>query len=66
MFPRMPPRKNHRTSMSQPERGFWRDVYVGAELPPDPDRTDAEEARLRANKADAAVAEHRRRVTWSA
>ena len=54
-------RKNHGKQMSQPERALWRDVLV-ARLTFSHEREDV--VRAAADKADEAVAEYRKRITW--
>lgn len=59
---------NHRP-MSQPERSFWREAFlVGFAAYLNNHPTDATEAAVgyAVNKADAAVAAYRNRVTWRA
>lgn len=54
--------KNHKQSMSQQERAFWREAFLEARNVPNPDLETA--VKHRAEFADAAVAEYRKRVTW--
>jgi hypothetical protein len=56
--------KNHKQSMSQPERALWRDVLIvdlGRE-----GRTRSIQKRIEraSDLADLAVAEFRSRITW--
>ncbi len=58
--------KNHRgRPMSQPERAFWRDAFLNARPPNHRGyRGPTAEASIRADYADAAVEEYRKRITW--
>jgi len=56
--------KNHKQSMSQPERAFWRDAFLAGPRPPFQWVSLEEEIKERADFADAAVQELRRRLTW--
>ena len=58
--------KNHKQSMSQPERAFWRDVFLRALIVPSngekhfPDDAASDAA----DYANAAVREYRKTITW--
>jgi hypothetical protein len=56
--------KNHKQSMTQPERSFWRDVVI-ADLSRE-GRTHSIQKRIEraSDLADLAVAELRARITW--
>jgi hypothetical protein len=54
--------KDHKDSMSQPERTFWREVFLLT--PPHHPWKVEEQIKARADFADAAVIEYRRRVMW--
>ena len=60
--------RNNQKSMSQPERGFWRDAFLAAHrsflLRRGTMRSPDRAAELAADYADAAIAEYRHRITW--
>lgn len=58
---------HHRKSLTQPERSFWRDVFIA--LAPDKavehiDEGNDAAVSATADFADKAVAEYRKRITW--
>jgi hypothetical protein len=57
--------KNHKQSMTQPERAFWRDVLI-ADLSREGRTPRSIQKRIEraSDLADLAVAEFRARVTW--
>lgn len=60
----MTTRNGHRKSLSQPERSFWREVFI-ARITFDPMTVSAEDSvRTAGEFADKAVEEFRVRVTW--
>jgi len=56
--------KNHKQSMSQPERAFWRDVFIRALIASRYSAGPEDAAREAAEYANAAVIEYRKTVTW--
>jgi hypothetical protein len=56
--------KNHKQSLTQPERAFWRDVVI-ADLSRE-GRTGSIQKRIEraSDLADLAIAELRTRITW--
>jgi hypothetical protein len=56
--------KNHSKSMSQPERAFWRDVFLRRIHFWDADLSIQEATKRAGDYADEAVLEYRKRVTW--
>lgn len=55
---------NHRKSMSQPERAFWRDVFKAIAPWHEPDEDIDESVERAADFADKSVDEYRKRITW--
>jgi hypothetical protein len=58
--------KNHKQSMSQPERNKWWDAFLQGPilLESTSGLDERTEASIRADFADAAIAEYRKRVIW--
>lgn len=59
--------KNHTRSLNQQERAFWKEAFLQAPFgfwnsPNEPMLVDR--IKYRADFADAAVAEYRKRITW--
>ena len=56
--------KTHGKSMTQPERAFWRDVFIAIAAQCAGGRSNEKLVAKASDVADLAVAEYRQRITW--